>query len=147
MARQGLPKKYAKMGFKKGWAAYKRSGYRPKTSRSKRRSVRASSSRRRTTKTRPRTKRRNGSMSGFGNILGAGMGKSIMAGAAVGIINRVIPINIAGADYLVAGMIMKEPLLSKLGGITLGRSLAGSLAGGLGGIFAGGNGNGAGVIR
>lgn len=25
MARQGLPKKYAKMGFKRGWAAYKRS--------------------------------------------------------------------------------------------------------------------------
>jgi hypothetical protein len=25
MARKGLPKKYAKMGFKKGWAAYKRS--------------------------------------------------------------------------------------------------------------------------
>lgn len=24
MARKGLPKKYAKMGFKKGWAAYKR---------------------------------------------------------------------------------------------------------------------------
>lgn len=25
MARKGLPRKYAKMGFKKGWAAYKRS--------------------------------------------------------------------------------------------------------------------------
>ena len=25
MANKGLPKKYAKMGFKKGWAAYKRS--------------------------------------------------------------------------------------------------------------------------
>ena len=27
--RKGLPKKYAKMGFKRGWAAYKRSGRSP----------------------------------------------------------------------------------------------------------------------
>lgn len=47
MARKGLPKKYAKMGFKKGWKAYKaskRSGsrrtYRPKTT--KRRSYKRS---------------------------------------------------------------------------------------------------------
>jgi len=48
MARQGLPKKYAKMGFKKGWKAYKagkRSGSRttsrPKTKRTYRRYARS----------------------------------------------------------------------------------------------------------
>ncbi len=30
MARQGLPKKYAKMGFKKGWRAYKASRRKPR---------------------------------------------------------------------------------------------------------------------
>jgi hypothetical protein len=63
-----------------------------------------------------------------------------MAGVAVGVINKVIPINIAGADYIIAGMVMKEPVLQKLGAITLGRSLAGSITGGIGGLFGGGNG-------
>lgn len=84
--------------------------------------------------------------SGIGGLFGSGIGKGLMAGVAVGVINRVIPINIAGADYIIAGMVMKEPLLQKLGAITLGRSLAGSLTGGLlGGL--GGNGNGGGMVR
>lgn len=84
--------------------------------------------------------------SGIGNLFGSGMGKGLMAGVAVGVIDKIIPINIAGADYLIAGMVMKEPLLTKLGAITLGRSLAGSLTGGLlGGLnLGGGNGNGGG---
>lgn len=78
--------------------------------------------------------------SGIGGLFGSGIGKGLMAGVAVGVINKVIPINIAGADYIIAGMVMKEPLLQKLGAITLGRSLAGSVTGGL----LGGNGNGGG---
>jgi len=42
MARKGLPKKYAKMGFKKGWAAYKkarRTPVRRKTTRRKGRTM------------------------------------------------------------------------------------------------------------
>jgi len=136
--RKGLPSKYAKMGFKRGWKAYKAS---------KRTSTKTSSYTKKRKITRNKKRGGNKNM-GFGNILGAGLGKSVIAGAAVGIINKFIPINLAGADYLIAGMVMKEPLLSKLGGITLGRSVAGSLAGGLGGIFAGGNGNGGnGVVR
>jgi len=42
MARKGLPKKYAKMGFKKGWAAYKKARRTPvkrKTTRRKGRTM------------------------------------------------------------------------------------------------------------
>ena len=72
--------------------------------------------------------------------LGGGLGKGLMGGAAVGIINKFVPINIAGADYIIAGMVMKEPLLQKIGAITLGRSLAGSITGGVLGGGNGGNG-------
>ena len=79
------------------------------------------------------------------NPLGGGLGKGIMTGIAIGAVNRFLPINIAGADYLIAGYFMKEPLITKLGAITLGRSLGTSiLGGGLGNIF-GGMGNGGGV--
>ena len=131
----GLPKKYAKMSFKKGWAAYKR--------------VHGGSTKKRKPsrkKSNPSPKRRRGTTakSGIGGLFGSGIGKGLMAGVAVGVINRVIPINIAGADYIIAGMVMKEPLLQKLGAITLGRSLAGSLTGGLLGGLTNGNGNGGG---
>ena len=33
MARKGLPRKYAKMGFKRGWAAYKKTTKRPNPTR------------------------------------------------------------------------------------------------------------------
>jgi hypothetical protein len=129
----GLPKKYAKMGFKKGWREYKK--IHGKT--------RASPSRKRK-KSNPKPRgRKTMAKSGIGNLFGSGLGKGLMAGVAVGVIDRVIPINIAGADYIIAGMVMKEPLLQKLGAITLGRSLAGSLTGGLLGNL-GGNGNGGG---
>ena len=54
---KGLPKKYAKMGFKKGWAAYKRSkkGGTKKTTRKK-------APKRKYTKTRASTKRRKSTM-------------------------------------------------------------------------------------
>lgn len=80
----------------------------------------------------------------FGNILGGGFGKALIAGVAVGVIDKVIPIPIAGADYMIAGIVMKEPLLTKLGAITLGRNLAGGVTGMLGGFVGGGRGNGGG---
>jgi hypothetical protein len=47
MVKRGLPKKYAKMGFKKGWAAYRRSG---STKSTRRVSRMAQKTRRRTTR-------------------------------------------------------------------------------------------------
>ena len=48
--KPGLPKKYAKMGFKRGWAAYKRARG---TSRTKRRSTRARKAPRRIRRAKP----------------------------------------------------------------------------------------------
>lgn len=133
----GLPKKYAKMGFKRGWREYK------KIHGSKKRASPKKSASRKKSYSKPKGGRKNMAKGGIGGLFGSGIGKGLMAGVAVGVINKVIPINIAGADYIIAGMVMKEPLLQKLGAITLGRSLAGSLTGGLlGGL--GGNGNGGG---
>lgn len=72
---------------------------------------------------------------------GGGLGKGIAVGAAAGIINRFIPINIAGADLVIAGVLMKDTTVQKIGAITLGRSLAGSIAGGFGLGGNGGNGS------
>ena len=47
MARKGLPKKYAKMGFKRGWRAFKAAKRKRSTSRTRKRtSIRASPKRR-----------------------------------------------------------------------------------------------------
>jgi len=60
---------------------------------------------------------------------GGGLGKGIAVGVAAGVVNRFIPVNIAGADLLIAGMIMKDSTVQKLGAITLGRNLASSFTG------------------
>lgn len=71
-----------------------------------------------------------------------------MTGVLIGVVNRLIPINIQGADYLIAGHFMKEPLVSKIGAITLGRSLGAQFIGGGLGNLLGGLGNGAnGMVR
>jgi hypothetical protein len=104
----GLPKKYAKMGFKKGWREYKKT-----------------KSQRKTTK-KTNKKRRSGNTNfNFGGSLG----KGIAVGVAAGVVNRFIPVNIAGADLIIAGIIMKDQTVQKIGAITLGRSLAGSFTG------------------
>lgn len=60
---------------------------------------------------------------------GGGLGKGIAVGVAAGVVNQFIPVNIAGADLIIAGMIMKDSTVQKIGAITLGRSLAGSFTG------------------
>ncbi len=65
-----------------------------------------------------------------------------MTGAVIGVVNKIVPVNIAGADYLIAGYFMKNPIVTQLGAITLGRSLAQGFTGNLGGIFGGNNGGG-----
>lgn len=126
----GLPKKYAKMGFKKGWRQYKKTkrsvSTKSKTNRGKRKAT-----------TKKTNKRRSGNtMFNFGG----GLGKGIAVGVAAGVVNRFIPVNIAGADLIIAGMVMKEPIVQKIGAITLGRSLATSFTG----LAIGGGGNGGG---
>lgn len=126
-----LPKKYIKAhgGInKKAWAAYK------KTLKGNPKKSKGSSSK----TTKKPTRKSGGDFMNFN--LGGGMGKGLIAGVAVGVINKVIPVNIAGADYVIAGMLMNNKLMKDLGFITLGRSLAGSLTGGiLGGLGGGGN--------
>jgi len=79
---------------------------------------------------------------------GGGLGKGIMAGVAAGVVNKFIPINIAGADLIIAGMIMKDKTCQNIGAITLGRNLAGSITGMVGGALGGngGGGNGEGWL-
>lgn len=72
----------------------------------------------------------------------SGLTKGVVTGIATGIINQLIPINIAGADLMIAGYFMKDSTVSKIGAISLGRSLAGSFTGmatgnGLSNIFEG----------
>ena len=115
------------MGFKKGWREYKKAHAKPRG------------------KGKSKSKKTKNKSQRGGNMnfnFGGGMGKGLMAGVAVGVINKVIPVNIAGADYVIAGMLMNNKLMKDLGYITLGRSLAGSLTGGLLGGLGGGGGNG-----
>ena len=125
-----LPKKYIKKygGInKKAWAAYKRD----KGGSKRRVSTKAKTTRKRyTRKTTKKTTRRKKNMN-FN--FGGGLGKGIAVGVATGVINQFIPVNIAGADYIIAGMLMKDKTVQKLGAITLGRSLAGSFTGLVGG--------------
>ena len=76
-----------------------------------------------------------------GSILnfGGGLGKGIMVGVAAGVVNKFIPIDIAGADLIIAGMILKDSTCQKIGAITLGRNLAGSITGLVGGALGGNN--------
>ena len=59
MARKGLPKKYAKMGFKKGWAAYKRSKNKGKRKRKSTKKRASPKRRRRSTMARRKSYRRS----------------------------------------------------------------------------------------
>ena len=124
MARKGLPKKYAKMGFKKGWREYKKSKRGGSTKR------RTST---RTKSTRKRTYRRKSSMRGLSNPLM----KGIIAGAGANLIKKYV--NVPFADDLAVlgvGYFMKDKTLQTIGAVGLGSDLTGFLPGG------NGNGNG-----
>jgi hypothetical protein len=127
MARKGLPKKYAKMGFKRGWAAYKRSKRSPIRSYApKKRKVRTMA-RRRSYKKYYRKAR----------TFGGGMKPVIdglLVGAATGFLRGKIPY----ADPIATlgiGYFRNNATLKVLGGVELGEAL-------LGNFFGGGNGGG-----
>ena len=83
MARKGLPKKYAKMGFAKGWKEYKKS---KKRNRSK--SLSTKTTKKNTMAKKKKTYRRRGSSKKFTDLLIGGIGaaavSSMIPGGALG---------------------------------------------------------------
>jgi len=115
MARKGLPKKYAKMGFKKGWREYKKSKRTP-------------TKRRRTTTRRTYTKRGRNSMKTNALV------KGLLAGAGATLIKKYV--NVPFADDLAVlgvGYFMKDKTLQTIGAVGLGSDLANMAPGGSGG--------------
>jgi hypothetical protein len=101
----GLPKKYAKMGFKRGWAAYNRSHKR--TRKSKSRTQVKYMARRRKGGFRKKYRRHSGSM-GFGSIT------KILIGAALAAVYEVF----------VSPMIPLNGLIKNIGELAVGIMLA-----------------------
>jgi len=132
MARTGLPKKYAKMGFKKGWAAYKKSKRTTRTtSRRKPRQVKKTMARRRYKRAARRAYGARGGM------------KPIMDGAIGGIAAEAGQKFLGGyggaLGTIAAGYFMKNATLKTIGGYQLGSMLGDKIPmiGG-GGTVAGG---------
>jgi hypothetical protein len=121
-----LPKKYIKKyGIsKKAWAEYRKSLKKPSSKKS------SGGKRKSQGKT---AKKQTGRKKNMSFNFGGGLGKGIAVGVAAGVVNKFIPVNIAGADLIIAGMIMKDTTVQKIGAIELGRNLAGTLTGFLGG--------------
>jgi len=121
MARKGLPKKYAKMGFKKGWREYKKSKRTP--------TRRRTTTRRRTSSTRRTYKRRRNDMKTNALM------KGIIAGAGATLIKKYV--NVPFADDLAVlgvGYFMKDKTLQTIGAVGLGSDLANMAPGGNGGV-------------
>ena len=119
MARKGLPKKYAKMGFKKGWAAYKKARRTP---------VRRKTTRRKgSTMARRRTYRRKARRA----YTARGGMKPIIDGVIGGVAAE------AGQKFLggyggalgttAAGYFLKNSTLKTIGGFQLGSMLGDQL--------------------
>ncbi len=132
MAKQrGLPKRFAKMGFKRGWAVYKRSKKAPTRRRSTTR--RAAPKRRYSMARRKRTYRRrsNGALGGLNTNA---MMKGVIAGAGATLIKKYL--NVPYADDLAVlgvGIFMKDKTLQTIGAVGLGSDLVAGFTGGNGG--------------
>lgn len=122
MARKGLPKKYAKMGFKKGWREYKKA----KRGRGRRKTTKKS--------TRKRTYRRKNSMRLGNKAIIGGLAAGAISGAAQRYVGVPFVDDIAILGY---GMFSKNKTLQTIGAIGLGNDLAAR--------FLPGNGNGGGM--
>lgn len=129
MARKGLPRKYAKMGFKRGWAAYKRT----------KRPARAAPARRKTYRRKPTMARRRSYRKVYRKARsGGGSYKPIidgvLAGAAGGFASNYLggygqPIATLGIGYF-----RNNTTLKTLGAMQVGALLASNFGGGGGGI-------------
>ena len=127
MARKGLPKKYARMGFKRGWAAYKRAQRKP---------ARKRTARRKTTKKRRYNMARRKKYYRRARY-GGGKYKPMIDGLLAGAIERFAGqyIPVPGAVKLGVGIFRNNQTLTTLGALQLVNS------------FMGGNGNGGGGVR
>jgi len=131
MARQGLPKKYAKMGFKKGWAAYKKAKRRPvKRTYTKPKQVRKVARRR----SKRAARRVYGARGGM---------KPIMDGVIGGVVaeagQKVLGGYGGAIGTIAAGYFRKNATLKTIGGYQLGSMLGDQIPGiGGGGTVAGG---------
>jgi hypothetical protein len=125
MARKGLPKKYAKMGFKRGWAAYKRAKRTPtrKTYTKRKRGV--YTARRRSYKRYYRRARGGGG--GAKQII-----DGVIVGAAGAFLNGKIPYA-APIATLAVGFFRHNATLKTLGGIQIAQALMGGAGLGNGG--------------
>jgi len=132
MARKGLPRKYAKMGFKKGWVAYKRTK-RPATRRRPTvRSKRPMARRRSYRKVYRRARSGGGS---FKPII-----DGVLAGAAGGLATKYIgnmghPIATLGIGYFRNNNVLKTEGARELGAMLVTQFVGGSNVGGGGGGF------------
>jgi hypothetical protein len=124
MARKGLPKKYAKMGFKKGWREYKKS--------KRGRGRRKTSTRK---NTRKRTYRRKNNMKLGNKAIIGGIAAGAISGAATRYLNVPFVDDVAILGY---GMFTNNKTLQTIGAIGLGNDLAARfLPGGNGGGMSG----------
>jgi hypothetical protein len=122
--RKGLPKKYAKMGFKRGWAAYKRSKRAPT------RRTYAAPKRKRVYKMARRKKYYRYARSGGGKM------KQVIDGVLVGAGTQFLNGKIPYSQPLVTlgvGIFRNNSTLKTLGGVQLGSALLGGVFGGNGG--------------
>lgn len=128
MARKGLPRQYAKMGFKRGWAAYKKTKRNPVRSRP---IVRGRTMARRRGRRFTRARKTYSKARGFG---GGGIVGNVLDGVIVGAVQGMVP---AGAlwgfgDALVpigVGWFRKNNVLQTIGGYQLGLKIAQGMAG------------------
>jgi len=134
MARKGLPRKYAKMGFKKGWAAYKRANRtttrtrRPSTKRKVVRVARRRNYRRRI----GRARTAGGS---FKPII-----DGLLAGAAGGLATKYMgnmghPVATLGIGYFRKNNVLKTEGARELGAMLVNQFAGGSNVGGGSGFF------------
>lgn len=135
MAKQrGLPRRFAKMGFKKGWKAFKASKRTP----TRRISTRKAAPKRRYTMARRRSYRRSARRA-VGGINTNAIMKGIIAGAGATVIKKFI--NVPFADDLAVlgvGVFMKDKTLQTIGAVGLGSDLVGQFGGAIGGAGGGG---------
>ena len=134
MARKGLPRKYAKMGLKRGWAAYKRSkGSNPRRRKTTTRKVSRPMARRRSyRKIYRRARGGGGSMKPIID--------GVLAGAAGGLATKYIgnmghPIATLGIGYFRNNTVLKTEGARELGAMLVTQFVGGSNVGGGGGGF------------
>lgn len=127
MARKGLPKKYAKMGFKKGWREYKKA---------QRKRTGTRTTRRRKTSSKKRIYRRKSSMRLGNKAIVGGIVAGAISGAATRYLNMPFVDDIAILGY---GMFSNNKTLQTIGAIGLGNDLAAR-------FLPGGNGGTSGIL-